>query len=95
MKILIENKEAKKYANELWSHPRTSGKELVRLVNLKFGKGTAIRRRLTNEEWIEHYKFWLDKNIRASAPTLIIEKLRERLKYWKKRRKNNNDKSKM
>ena len=88
MKIIIKNKEAIEYADELWHDPKISGKGLVRLVNLKFGEGTAIRRKHTSKEWVDYYKFWLDKNIKADAPILIIKKLEKRLEYWKKRSHN-------
>lgn len=86
MKIIIKNKEARKYANELLCDPRVSRKTLIKLVNIKFGEGTAIRRRLTSEEWVEHYEFWLAKNAEAGAPKLIIEELKKKLEYWKRRR---------
>ena len=85
MKIIIKNKEAREYADELSCDPKVSRKKLVKLVNLKFGEGTAIRRRLTPKEWVEHYEFWLTKNIASGAPTLIIKELKKKLEYWKKR----------
>lgn len=82
MFIKATSPEADAYATELWRYHGMTQKQVIKEVRRKFGYNSIIRRRSTSEEWVEYYKEILQENIDASAPKIILDKIREKLNYW-------------